>query len=76
MTILKEDTANEGYAISFENAVKMVNNLLPSKEDINSVLRKTVSTFPIPAIREAIQWRIRFGQHTFIHVLNLQKGML
>jgi predicted HTH transcriptional regulator len=51
---LKEDTANEGYAISFENAVKLVNNLLPSKEDINSVRRKTVSTFPLPAIREAI----------------------
>lgn len=28
--------------------------MLPSKEDINSVLRKTVSTFPLPAIREAI----------------------
>lgn len=54
LTILKENTANEGYAISFENAVKFVSNLLPSKEDINSVLRKTVSTFPLPAIREAI----------------------
>lgn len=54
MTILKEDTANEGYAISFENAVKLVNNLLPSKEDINSIRRKTLSTFPLPAIREAI----------------------
>lgn len=54
LTILKENTANEGYAISFENTVKLVNNLLPSKEDINSVLRKTVSTFPLPAIREAI----------------------
>jgi predicted HTH transcriptional regulator len=51
---LKENTANEGCAISFENAVKFVSNLLPSKEDINSVLRKTVSTFPLPAIREAI----------------------
>ncbi|MBE6313967.1 MAG: transcriptional regulator [Bacteroidales bacterium] len=54
LTILKEDTANEGYAISFENAVKLVNNLLPSKEDINSIRRKTLSTFPLPAIREAI----------------------
>ena len=54
LTILKEDTANEGYAISFENAVKVVNNLLPSKEDINSVIRKRESRFPIPAIREAI----------------------
>ena len=54
LTILKEDTANEGYAISFENAAKLVNNLLPAKEDINSVRRKSINMFPLPAIREAI----------------------
>lgn len=54
LTILKEDTLKEGYAISFENAVKFVNTLLPSKEDISSVRRDTISPFPIPAIREAI----------------------
>lgn len=54
LTILKEETADEGYVISFENAVKFVNNLLPSKEEINSILRKTTSKFPLPAIREAI----------------------
>lgn len=54
LVILKEDTANEGYAISFENAVKLVNNLLPAKEDMNSIRRKSISTFPLPAIREAI----------------------
>ena len=54
LTILKEDTANEGYAISFENATKLVNNLLPAKEDINSVRRKSINLFPLPAIREAI----------------------
>lgn len=54
LTILKEDTASEGYAISFENAAKLVNNLLPAKEDINSVRRKSISKFPLPAIREAI----------------------
>lgn len=54
LTILKEDTANEGYAISFENATKLVNNLLPAKEDINSVRRKSINMFPLPAIREAI----------------------
>lgn len=54
LTILKEEITTEGYAISFENAVKYVNTLLPSKEDIDSVRRKSISTFPIPAIREAI----------------------
>lgn len=54
LVILKEETTTEGYAISFENAVKYVNTLLPSKEDIDSVRRKSISTFPMPAIREAI----------------------
>lgn len=54
LTILKEETLTEGYAISLEKAVKYVNTLLPSKEDINAVQRTTKSTFPLPAIREAI----------------------
>ena len=54
LTILKEETTMEGYAVSLEKAVKYVNTLLPSKEDINSVRRVTNSTFPLPAIREAI----------------------
>ena len=54
LTILKEETTSEGYAISLEKAVKYVNTLLPSKEDINAVRRTTRSSFPLPAIREAI----------------------
>ncbi len=54
LSILKEETTTEGYAISFENAVKFVSTLLPAKEDIDSVRRKTINAFPIPAIREAI----------------------
>lgn len=54
LTILKEETTIEGYAISFENAVKYVNALLPAKEDIDSVRRKSIGAFPMPAIREAI----------------------
>lgn len=53
LTIQKEETT-ERYAISFENAVKYVNTLLPTKEDIDSVRRKSISAFPMPAIREAI----------------------
>lgn len=54
LSIAKEDTLQEGYIVSLENAVKLVNNLLPTKEDINSIRRRTTSVFPLPAIREAI----------------------
>lgn len=54
LTILREETMTEGYSVSLEKAVKYVNTLLPSKEDINSIRRVTHSTFPLPAVREAI----------------------
>ena len=54
LTILKEETFNAGYAKAFEDIVKYVNTLLPSKEDINSIRLKSTSAFPLPAIREAI----------------------
>ncbi len=54
LTILREETTVEGYAVSLEKAVKYVSTLLPSKEDINSVRRVTHSAFPLPAVREAI----------------------
>lgn len=54
LSILKEETLEEGYAISFERAVKLVNMLLPSKENINEIQRSSISMFPLPAIREAI----------------------
>ena len=53
-TILKEETFNEGYATSLEKAVKYVNTLLPSIEDPKEIQLRTVSTFPLPAIRESI----------------------
>lgn len=54
LTILREETMTEGYAVSLEKAVKYVTTLLPSKEDINSIRRVTHSTFPLPAVREAV----------------------
>lgn len=54
LTILKEEELTEGNATSLEKAVKYVNTLLPSKEDINEVKRQRHSPFPLPAIREAI----------------------
>ncbi|MBE6400910.1 MAG: transcriptional regulator [Verrucomicrobia bacterium] len=54
VTILKEEVFDEGYAVSFEKAVKLVSTLLPLREDINSVRRVIRSGFPLLAIREAI----------------------
>lgn len=54
LTILKEETTNEGYALCFENIVTLVNAILPSKEDIENARSVVKSIFPLPAIREAI----------------------
>ena len=54
LTIRKEEEINEGYAMALAKAVGIVNILLPSKEDINTVRRTSSSAFPMPAIREAI----------------------
>lgn len=54
LTILKEETFDEGYATGLEKVVKYVNTLLPSREAPDEVVLRTVSTFPLPAIRESI----------------------
>lgn len=54
LKIKKEQTINEGYALCFENLVTLVNAILPSKEDINSARKVLISSFPLPAIREAM----------------------
>lgn len=51
---LRHKKFEETYAISLEKAVKYVNAILPSKEDINKVHLTNISSFPLPAIREAI----------------------
>lgn len=54
LTILKENTFDEGYAICFENVIEYIKALLPSKEDISTGKRRTITDYPIPAIREAV----------------------
>lgn len=54
LTILREETLTEGYAISLEKAVKYVNTILPAQEDLGSVQFAINSAFPLPAIREAV----------------------
>lgn len=54
LSILKEESFDEGYATSFEKAVKYVSTILPSKENVKSIQRETISIFPALVIREAI----------------------
>ncbi len=54
LLIQKEETFNQGYAICFENIVRYINAILPSKEDVSSVRFSTTGKFPLPSIREAI----------------------
>ena len=54
LTILKEETFNEGYAIMFEQAIRLIDAMLPSREDIDAIHRTRKRLFPIPVIREAI----------------------
>lgn len=54
LLIQKEETFNQGYAICFENIVRYINAILPSKEDVSSVRLSTTGKFPLPSIREAI----------------------
>lgn len=54
MSILKEETFIEGYAVGLEKIVKYIYTVLPTKEDPNSVRMITSSTFPLAAIREAV----------------------
>lgn len=54
LLIQKEETFYQGYAICFENIVRYINAILPSKEDVSSVRLSTTGKFPLPSIREAI----------------------
>ena len=50
----KREKNSRKRATSLEKAVKYVFTLLPSKEDLSEVQLRTVSTFPLPAIRESV----------------------
>ncbi|MDD4494986.1 MAG: ATP-binding protein [Eubacteriales bacterium] len=54
LDMVKEDTGGKGYASGFEGLVKYIEALLPTSEVIKTVLRETVTEYPILAIREAV----------------------
>ena len=51
---LRETVCGNGYASGFESLIALINGLLPSNEVIGRALRKTVHSFPEPAVRELV----------------------
>ena len=51
---LQEQQSVKGYAVGFEEVMRSINSLLPSKEIIGQALRRTVPMCPEPAIRELV----------------------
>jgi len=48
------EVSNEGYALGFEKAIKYIDMLMPSAEDINAVIKTNTSALPIVTIREMV----------------------
>ena len=51
---LREQVGDNGYAPGFESVVGLVDGLLPSSEVIVRGIRRTVPSFPEPAVRELV----------------------
>lgn len=54
LEMLKEDVINKGYAVGFEELLKFVEALLPSKEVIEGAVRKQQLSYPPIALREVL----------------------
>lgn len=50
----RDDVAPEGYALSFENSIKLIANIIPSAQVIIGARRRKIMAFPILAIRELL----------------------
>lgn len=49
-----DDQGNRGYAASFSSLIRFIMQRVPSNEVIEQALRKRVSMFPQPAVREIV----------------------
>ena len=54
LKILKEYNVTKGYAVGFEGLMDFMEALLPSEEVITGSVRKTVTKYPMIALREII----------------------
>jgi predicted HTH transcriptional regulator len=50
----RETLGERGYAVGFDNLLKVVNLLIPSHEVVEQALRKTVPMYPPLAVRELV----------------------
>lgn len=54
LKILKEYNGTKGYAVGFEGLMGFLEALLPSEEVITETVRKTITKYPMIALREII----------------------
>lgn len=54
LKILKEFDGSKGYAVGFEGLMSFLEALLPSQEVITETVRKTVTKYPMIALREIV----------------------
>ena len=54
LKILKEYNGTKGYAVGFEGLIGFLEALLPSEEVITETVRKTITKYPVIALREII----------------------
>ena len=54
LRILKEYSGHKGYAVGFEGLMQYLEALLPSEEVITESVRKTVTKYPMVALREIV----------------------
>ena len=54
LDIVREQSFDAGYAISFQNMVEWINGQLPANEGIGQALRSSITMYPKIAIREIV----------------------
>lgn len=54
LDIVREQSFDAGYAISFQNMVEWINGQLPANEEIGQALRSSITMYPKIAIREIV----------------------
>ena len=54
LDIVREQSFDAGYAISFHNMVEWINGQLPANEEIGQALRSSITMYPKIAIREIV----------------------
>ena len=54
LDMLRDNTSEKGYVVGFEELIKYIEALVPTKEPIQGALREKETAYPLLAIRETI----------------------